>query len=122
MLTTYAILLNNLYDKLPWHTKIYGIGIYGVSCSPSVVVSVVRSVAAFVVLCPGVEPSERIKEKNLEHCRKNISKYAMPREIEFRTELPKTLVGKVAYKKLEEEEEAKAKAAADAQAGEPKAE
>lgn len=37
----------------------------------------------------------------------NISKYAMPREIEFRTELPKTLVGKVAYRKLEEEEAAK---------------
>ena len=27
----------------------------------------------------------------------------MPREIEFRTELPKTLVGKVAYRVLEEE-------------------
>ena len=24
------MLLNNLYDKLPWRTKIYGIGIYGV--------------------------------------------------------------------------------------------
>ena len=27
----------------------------------------------------------------------------MPRELEFRTELPKTLVGKVAYRVLEEE-------------------
>lgn len=43
------MLLNNLYDKLPWRTKIYGIGIYGVSCSPSMVVSVVRSVVAVVV-------------------------------------------------------------------------
>jgi long-chain acyl-CoA synthetase len=34
----------------------------------------------------------------------------MPREIEFRTELPKTLVGKVAYRVLEEEELAKLKA------------
>ena len=32
----------------------------------------------------------------------------MPTEIEFRSELPKTLVGKVAYRVLEEEEEAKA--------------
>jgi long-chain acyl-CoA synthetase len=32
-----------------------------------------------------------------------VAKYAMPREIEFRTELPKTLVGKVAYRVLEEE-------------------
>ena len=71
----------------------------------------IHKVKAFVVLRPGVEPSDKIKEEILEHCRKNISKYAMPREIEFRTELPKTLVGKVAYRKLEEEEEAKYKAA-----------
>ncbi len=68
-----------------------------------------HKVKAFVVLRPGVEPTDEIKEQILEHCRKNISKYAMPREIEFRTELPKTLVGKVAYRVLEEEEEAKAK-------------
>ena len=35
----------------------------------------------------------------------------MPKELEFRDDLPKTLVGKVAYRKLEEEEEAKRKAA-----------
>ena len=69
-----------------------------------------HKVKAFVVLRPGVEPSDKIKEEILEHCKKNISKYAMPREIEFRTELPKTLVGKIAYRKLEEEEEAKLKA------------
>ncbi|MBQ6558180.1 MAG: AMP-binding protein, partial [Clostridia bacterium] len=71
-----------------------------------------HKVKAFVVLRPGVEPSDKIKDEILEHCRKNISKHAMPREIEFRTELPKTLVGKVAYRKLEEEEEAKLKAQA----------
>ena len=38
----------------------------------------------------------------------------MPREIEFREELPKTLVGKVAYRVLEEEEEAKYQARKDA--------
>ena len=37
--------------------------------------------------------------------RKRIAKYAMPYEIEFREELPKTLVGKVAYRVLEEEAE-----------------
>ncbi|MBQ9517838.1 MAG: AMP-binding protein [Eubacterium sp.] len=74
-----------------------------------------HKVKAFVVLRPGVEPSDKIKEEILAHCRKNISRYAMPREIEFRTELPKTLVGKVAYRVLEEEEEAKAKAAAEAE-------
>ena len=38
------------------------------------------------------------------YCRKYIAKYAMPYDIEFRSELPKTLVGKVAYRVLEEEE------------------
>jgi long-chain acyl-CoA synthetase len=33
----------------------------------------------------------------------------MPKDIEFRDELPKTLVGKVAYRKLEEAELAKYK-------------
>lgn len=64
-------------------------------------------VKAFVVLRQGVEPSDKIKEEILEHCKKNISRYGVPKEIEFRTELPKTLVGKVAYRKLEEEEAAK---------------
>lgn len=66
-----------------------------------------HKVKAFVVLRQGVEPSDKIKEEILEYCKKNISRYGVPKEIEFRTELPKTLVGKVAYRKLEEEEEAK---------------
>lgn len=38
------------------------------------------------------------------YAKKNIAKYALPYDIEFRSELPKTLVGKVAYRVLEEEE------------------
>ena len=64
-------------------------------------------VKAFVVLRQGVEPSDKIKEEIIENCKKTVSRYGVPREIEFRTELPKTLVGKVAYRVLEEEEAAK---------------
>jgi long-chain acyl-CoA synthetase len=39
----------------------------------------------------------------------------MPYDIEFRKELPKTLVGKVAYRVLEEEEAEKYKAAQEAE-------
>ena len=46
------------------------------------------------------------------YCRKNIAKYSMPYDIEFRAELPKTLVGKVAYRVLEEEEAKKREAEA----------
>ncbi len=64
-------------------------------------------VKAFVMLKPGIEASEAVKEELLAYCRKHIAKYAMPYDIEFRSELPKTLVGKVAYRKLEEEEKNK---------------
>jgi len=67
----------------------------------------IQKVKAFIMLKPGVAPSEENKKVLLEHCRKNIAKYAMPYDIEFRESLPKTLVGKVAYRELEEEELAK---------------
>ena len=63
----------------------------------------VQRVKAYVVPMPGVEPTEELKAELMEYCSKHIAKYAMPREIEFRKELPKTLVGKVAYRVLEEE-------------------
>ena len=63
----------------------------------------VQRVKAYVVPMPGVEPTEELTEELLTYCSARIAKYAMPREIEFRKELPKTLVGKVAYRVLEEE-------------------
>lgn len=66
-----------------------------------------QKVKAFVKLNPGVMPNEETKQTILDYCRKNIAKYAMPYDIEFRDELPKTLVGKVAYRQLEEEEMSK---------------
>ena len=62
-----------------------------------------QTIRAYVVPMPGIEPTEELKQEILDYCSKHIAKYAMPRQIEFRTELPKTLVGKVAYRVLEEE-------------------
>ena len=64
----------------------------------------IRSYYAFVVLKPNVLPTPVLKEEILAHCSKLVAKYAMPYDIEFRSELPKTLVGKVAYTVLEKEE------------------
>ncbi len=63
-----------------------------------------QKVKAFVKLAPGVQPTEDTKQAILAHCRKYVAKYAMPYDIEFREDMPKTLVGKVAYRVLEEEE------------------
>ena len=71
----------------------------------------IQKVKAFVMLKPGVESTQANKDILMAYCRKNIAKYAMPYDIEFREQLPKTLVGKVAYRVLEEEELAKIKAA-----------
>ncbi len=66
-----------------------------------------QKVKAFVKLAEGVEKSEETKKVILEHCRKHVAKYAMPYDIEFRDDMPKTLVGKVAYRVLEKEEAAR---------------
>jgi len=63
-----------------------------------------QKVKAFVKLNPGVEPNEETKETLMAYCRKHIAKYAMPYDIAFKEDMPKTLVGKVAYRVLEEEE------------------
>lgn len=64
-----------------------------------------QKVKAFIVLKDGIKPSEDIRQELHEYCKKNVAKYALPYQIEFRDELPKTLVGKVAYTVLEKEAE-----------------
>ena len=76
-----------------------------------------QKVKAFVMLKPGVPANDATKQTLLDYCRKHVAKYAMPYDIEFRDELPKTLVGKVAYRVLEDEE----KARIAAQAAQPEA-
>lgn len=66
-----------------------------------------QRVKAFVVLKAGIAPTEALKKELLSYCKERIVRYAVPSEIEFREELPKTLVGKVAYRELEAQEEVK---------------
>ena len=63
-----------------------------------------QKVKAFVKLVPDAQPTEETKQILLDYCRENIAKYAMPYDISFKDDMPKTLVGKVAYRVLEEEE------------------
>ena len=70
-----------------------------------------QKVKAFVKLKDGAAATEETKRDILDYCARHVAKYAMPYDIEFRDDMPKTLVGKVAYRVLEEEELAKLKAA-----------
>ena len=63
-----------------------------------------QKVKAFVKLVPEAQPTEETKQILMGYCRKHIAKYAMPYDIAFKEDMPKTLVGKVAYRVLEEEE------------------
>ena len=62
-----------------------------------------HKVKAYVVPKAGTAPDEALRQELMDYCKQYVAKYACPRELEFREDLPKTLVGKVAYKKLEEE-------------------
>ena len=73
-----------------------------------------QKVKAFVKLAAGIPANDATRQALMSYCSKHIAKYAMPCDIEFRDELPKTLVGKVAYRVLEEEEQAKHAAEAPA--------
>jgi long-chain acyl-CoA synthetase len=69
-------------------------------------------VKAFVVLRDGEEATT---EEIRGFAKERLAAYKVPRVVEFRDELPKTLIGKVARRALVEEERAKAKAKAGAE-------
>lgn len=62
-----------------------------------------QRIRAYIVLNQGIKPTQEEKEKIIEHCKLYLAGYAKPKEIIFRDELPRTLVGKVAFHVLEEE-------------------
>ena len=64
---------------------------------------------AFIVLRDGVMKSDELLTSIKELVEKNLARYSWPYDYEFREELPKTLVGKVAYNVLIHEEEMKNK-------------
>ena len=67
-----------------------------------------------IVVTAGIEDEEellRIREKIIGTCRDGLIPYARPVEIEFRSSLPMTLVGKIDYVTLERDEIARREAA-----------
>lgn len=69
----------------------------------------VTAAKAFIVLRDSVEPSDELLNSIKEIVEKNLARFSWPIEYEFRKELPKTLVGKVAFNVLIQEEEMKKK-------------
>ncbi|HEY8352697.1 MAG TPA: long-chain fatty acid--CoA ligase, partial [Sphingomonadales bacterium] len=69
---------------------------------------------AFVTLKPGHEGLTA--DELISYLRTRIGKHELPREVEFRDQLPKTMIGKLSKKELIAEEKAK-RAAAEAEQG-----
>lgn len=61
-------------------------------------------IKAFVLLAPGEQPSDTLKDSIRAHVKQHLAPYQQPREIEFVTELPMTTTGKVQRKVLRERE------------------
>jgi len=102
----YPAQLENIFDA---HEKVQ------MSCAVGVPDSYkMQKVKMFIMPKKGINAGEELKNELMGYAKKHVAKYAMPYDIEFRDELPKTLVGKVAYRVLEEEEAAKYKAEQEA--------
>ena len=59
---------------------------------------------AYIVLKDGYSPIS-VKGSIKEHCKKNLAVYSIPHEFVYRKSLPKTLMGKIDFKKLQEAED-----------------
>ncbi|PJB78914.1 MAG: AMP-dependent synthetase [Acidobacteria bacterium CG_4_9_14_3_um_filter_49_7] len=70
----------------------------------------IERVKAYVVLENQETTDVEMADELIRHCRKNLIKWSCPREVVFRDELPKTAVGKVAFRVLLDEEIARLKA------------
>lgn len=65
-----------------------------------------ETVKAFIVLKPGMTATE---QEIIAFCKTKLAPYKVPKRVEFRSELPKSAVGKVLRKMLRDEEIAKSK-------------
>jgi long-chain acyl-CoA synthetase len=90
----YSVYPRDVEEVLYENSKVLEVAVVGVQAEDGG-----QRVKAFVVPRPGTDLSG---EELLELCRKRLEPYAVPWEIEFRTELPKSFVGKVLRRMLVE--------------------
>ena len=59
-----------------------------------------ETVAAFIVLKPGIVANDETRQSIITYCKQNLAAYKVPKIIEFRDNLPKSLIGKVLRREL----------------------
>ncbi|MCS7036682.1 MAG: AMP-binding protein [Saprospiraceae bacterium] len=85
---------NEVEDVIALHPKVLEVAVVGVPDEKSG-----EAVKAFIVK---KDPS-LTAEEIIAHCREQLTAYKVPKQVEFRTELPKTNVGKILRRMLREE-------------------
>ncbi len=91
----YSVYPRDVEEVLYENSKVMEVAVVGVQAGDNG-----QRVKAFVVPRPGTDLS---KEELLDLCRRRLQEYAVPWDIEFREELPKSFVGKVLRRMLVEE-------------------
>jgi long-chain acyl-CoA synthetase len=96
MASEYSVYPRDVEEVLYESNKVMEAAVVGVTAEDGG-----QRVKAFVVPRPGTNLT---KEELLELCRKRLEEYAVPWEIEFREELPKSFIGKVLRRMLIEDQ------------------
>ncbi len=99
----YSVFPKEVEDYMFSHPDIFEVAVVGLPHP-----KMGEFIKAYVVLNPESE-GKVTGEEIIEWCRENMTHYKVPSEVEFRQELPKTMVGKVLRRVLKEEEMAKAR-------------
>jgi long-chain acyl-CoA synthetase len=94
-----AVYPSQIEDVLNKHPKVSSSCVIGVPDDYQI-----QRVKAFIVIKDGFEGSEELVQEIKEFCKEYLIKWGIPKEIEFRSVLPQTRVGKIAFSQLEEEE------------------
>ncbi len=98
LVSGFNVFPNEIEEVIAGHEKVMEVAAVGVPDAKSGEV-----VKVFIV-----RKDESLKESEvIEYCREHLTGYKIPKQVEFRKELPKTNVGKILRRKLREEEEAK---------------
>ncbi|MCU0496504.1 MAG: alpha/beta fold hydrolase [Anaerolineae bacterium] len=92
----YSVYPRDVEEVLYENSKVLEVAVVGIA-----LIGQGQKVKAFVVPRPGTKLS---KEELIQLCRRRLEEYAVPWDIEFREELPKSFVGKVLRRMLVDQE------------------
>lgn len=98
LVSGFNVFPNEVEDVVAMHSGVLEVAVIGVPDERST-----EAVKVFVVKKDDGLTAEELKA----HCKENLAGYKVPKHYEFRTELPKTPVGKILRRLLKEEEMAK---------------